>query len=60
MAVQQSKKSKSKKGMRRSHHKVAVPPVIFCQCGEPNLPHSACSACGTYRGRQVLSVSADE
>ena len=54
MAVQQNKKSKSRKGMRRAHHKVAVPSVILCTCGEPNLPHSACAACGTYRGRQVL------
>jgi len=60
MAVQQNKKSKSKKGMRRSHHKVAVPSVVFCQCGEPNLPHSVCAKCGTYRGRQVLSVAEAE
>ena len=57
MAVQQNKKSKSKKGMRRSHHKVAVPPVIICTCGEPNLPHSVCAKCGTYRSRQVVSVA---
>ena len=57
MAVQQNKKSKSKKGMRRAHHHVAVPPVVFCQCGEPTLPHSVCAACGVYRGRQVVSQS---
>lgn len=60
MAVQQSKKSKSKKGMRRSHHHAAIPPVVFCQCGEPTLPHSVCAACGVYRGRQVVSQPAAE
>ena len=51
MAVQQSRKSKSKKGMRRSHHRVAVPPVIVCSCGNPTMPHSVCPACGLYRER---------
>lgn len=51
MAVQQSKKSKSRKGMRRSHHHVAVPTVVHCDCGAPRLPHAACSECGSYKGR---------
>lgn len=54
MAVQQNKKSKSRKGMRRSHDKVAKPSVIYCSCGEPTLPHSVCTSCGKYRGRQVV------
>ncbi len=59
MAVQQSKKSKSKKGMRRAHHHAAVPAVVYCQCGEPTLPHRVCSSCGSYRGRQVLPVASE-
>lgn len=59
MAVQQSKKSKSKKGMRRSHHHVAVPPVVFCKCGEATLPHSVCPSCGMYRDRQVVPQAAE-
>lgn len=55
MAVQQSKKSKSKKGMRRAHHHVAIPPVVFCKCGEATLPHSVCPSCGMYRDRQVVA-----
>ena len=57
MAVQQSKKSKSKKGMRRAHHHVAVPPVVVCKCGEATLPHTVCPACGMYRDRQVVPQS---
>ena len=48
MAVQQNKKSRSRKGMRRSHDRVAVPAVIYCSCGEPTVPHSICPNCGTY------------
>ncbi len=59
MAVQQSRKSKSKKGMRRAHHHAAIPPVVFCKCGEPTLPHSVCPACGMYRDRQVVPQNAE-
>lgn len=54
MAVQQNKKSRSKKGMRRSHDRVALPTVIFCDCGEANVPHRVCASCGTYKGRTVI------
>ncbi|MDR2161034.1 MAG: 50S ribosomal protein L32 [Desulfovibrio sp.] len=51
MAVQQNKKSKSKKRMRRAHHRLAVPALTFCPCGETALPHAVCPSCGAYRGR---------
>ncbi|MCF8103944.1 MAG: 50S ribosomal protein L32 [Desulfohalobiaceae bacterium] len=54
MAVPKKKTSKSKKNMRRSHHRVPTPTVINCECGEPSLPHRVCPSCGQYRGRQVL------
>ena len=61
MAVQQNKKSRSKKGMRRSHDFVAKPTVVYCSCGAPTVPHAACPTCGVYRGRQVvIQKSADE
>jgi large subunit ribosomal protein L32 len=41
--------------MRRSHDHVAVPNVVYCECGEPTLPHRACAVCGNYKGRQVIS-----
>ncbi|MBI9080142.1 MAG: 50S ribosomal protein L32 [Pseudodesulfovibrio sp.] len=55
MAVPKKKTSKSRKGMRRSHDHVAVPNVVYCECGEPTLPHCVCAVCGTYKGRQVIS-----
>lgn len=60
MAVQQNKKSHSKKGMRRSHDRVAKPTVIYCSCGAPTKPHSVCPACGKYDGRQVEALANDE
>lgn len=60
MAVQQNKKSHSRKGMRRSHDHVAKPPVIYCNCGEPTLPHRVCPFCGKYNGRQVLNQKDNE
>lgn len=56
MAVQQNKKSKSRKGMRRSHDRVAIPNVVYCTCGAPRLQHATCPTCGTYRGRQVINT----
>ena len=49
MAVQQTKKSRSKKGMRRSHDRVDTPTVVFCSCGQPTLPHRVCADCGSYK-----------
>ncbi|WP_027187461.1 50S ribosomal protein L32 [Desulfovibrio cuneatus] len=54
MAVQQNKKSKSKKGMRRAHHNVAIPAVIICSCGNPTVPHCVCPSCGNYKGRNYV------
>ncbi|WP_022661298.1 50S ribosomal protein L32 [Paucidesulfovibrio longus] len=55
MALPKKRTSHSRKGMRRSHHKVETPNVVYCECGEPSLPHRVCPSCGTYRGRQVLN-----
>lgn len=54
MALPKKKTSKSKKGMRRSHDRAPKPNVVICECGEPTLPHRACSKCGAYKGRQML------
>lgn len=54
MAVPRKKVSKAKKRSRRAHDHVAVPNVIYCQCGEPTLSHRICPSCGTYKGKQML------
>ncbi len=55
MAVQQNKKSKSKKGMRRSHHHAPVPALVLCACGATTVPHAVCPECGTYRKRSYVA-----
>ncbi len=61
MAVPKQKVSKSRGRKRRTHQKTAAPTIIVCpECGESTRPHTACSECGTYRGRQVLAPDEEE
>lgn len=55
MAVPKKKTSKSKRGVRRSHHALdKVNVIIDSQTGEYRLPHHISSVDGTYKGRQVV------
>ncbi len=54
MAVQQNKKSPSKRGMRRSHDFLTAPGIaIEPTTGEIHLRHHI-SPNGTYRGKKVI------
>ena len=61
MAVPKCNVSKARRDQRRgSNWKLSAPSVSVCpKCGEPVMPHRACKACGTYKGRQVLAVEAE-
>ncbi|MCL1860487.1 MAG: 50S ribosomal protein L32 [Proteobacteria bacterium] len=53
MAVQQNKKSPSKRGMHRAHDFLSVPPLaVESTTGEVHLRHHI-SPNGFYRGRKV-------
>lgn len=55
MAVPRGKKSRSRRGMRRSHDALTVTKGNECpNCGEQKLPHHVCDACGYYRDREVV------
>ena len=55
MAVQQNKKSPSRRGQRRSHDFLVKPNVIADKAtGEEHLPHHI-SPKGFYRGKKVLA-----
>ncbi len=57
MAVPKKKTSKSRKGMRRSHHAIQPATLIRCsRCGAVQERHRICSGCGYYRGKPVLVV----
>jgi large subunit ribosomal protein L32 len=56
MAVQQNKKSPSKRGMHRSHNALVVPGIaVEPTTGEIHLRHHI-SPTGFYRGRKVLKT----
>jgi large subunit ribosomal protein L32 len=62
MAVPKRKTSKARRDKRRnSHWKLETPALIACpKCGAYHLPHRICKACGTYKGREVISVAAEK
>jgi large subunit ribosomal protein L32 len=59
MAVQQNKKSPSKRGMHRAHNALVVPGLaIESTTGETHLRHHI-SPTGFYRGRKVLKTKSE-
>ncbi len=59
MAVQKSRKTPSKRGMRRSHDALTKPTLSIDQTsGETHRRHHV-SPDGYYRGRKVLDTKSD-
>ena len=59
MAVQQNKKSPSKRGMHRSHNALNVPGIaVESTTGETHLRHHI-SPTGFYRGRKVFKTKSE-
>ena len=59
MAVPKRKMSRSNTRARRSQWKTTAATLVTCPnraCGEQKLPHTVCSNCGQYDGKQVLAV----
>ena len=60
MAVQQNKKSPSKRGMHRAHDFISAPATgIEPTTGEVHLRHHV-SPTGFYRGKKVVKTKSDE
>ncbi|UTF60549.1 MULTISPECIES: 50S ribosomal protein L32 [Gilvimarinus] len=60
MAVQQNKKTRSKRGMRRSHDALTGQTLsVDPTSGEKHLRHHV-TADGFYRGRKVIDKASDE
>lgn len=58
MAVQKNRKTRSKRGMRRSHDALKAPTLSVDQTtGEKHLRHNM-TADGFYCGRQILPTAA--
>jgi large subunit ribosomal protein L32 len=60
MAVQQNKKSASKRGMHRAHDFLSNPPLaVEPTTGEAHRRHHV-SPNGVYRGKKVIQTKNDE
>ena len=63
MAVPKKRTSVSRKGLRRAgqHHKLYRKHPMTCpNCKDNTLPHKVCASCGTYRGREVIEIKAEQ
>lgn len=58
MAVPKRRHSKAKINSRRANWRRVETgePNICPNCREPKLPHRVCLSCGTYKGRQVITI----
>jgi large subunit ribosomal protein L32 len=57
MAVPKQRHTSSRRDKRRMHIHLEEPTLTHCpKCGKFVLPHTACSNCGYYKGREVVSV----
>ena len=60
MAVPKRKTSKARRDKRRSSTwKLTLPGMTKCpKCGEYNLAHRVCKACGFYKGEEIIKKEA--
>jgi len=57
MSVPKRRQSKTRRNKRRSHHHLTAPHLGKCDnCGKAIVSHQACSNCGYYGGKQVLTI----
>ena len=57
MAVPKKRTSKRRTAMRRAHDFIAyTSSTTICSCGAIRRAHHVCSACGMYRGVQLLKI----
>ncbi|HLU40420.1 MAG TPA: 50S ribosomal protein L32 [Planctomycetota bacterium] len=57
MANPKRRHSKGRRDQRRANQRLVPHQVVRCKnCNASIRPHTICSQCGYYRGRQVLVV----
>ena len=53
--------SSGRRDRRRAHDALKARNLTVCSnCGSPRLPHTVCSSCGHYKGREVIEVEKDK
>jgi large subunit ribosomal protein L32 len=61
MAVPKRKKSKMRVRQRKANIKATAAQVQSCpKCGATKRSHRLCPSCGSYRGRQVVTIKAEQ
>ena len=56
-ALPKRKYAKARRGKRRSHLGIVIPPLEYCpQCGSPKRAHHVCPICGNYAGREAITI----
>jgi large subunit ribosomal protein L32 len=59
VGLPKKKVSSARRGQRRSHDRIVVPPLMSCpQCKHRKPTHQVCPNCGTYNGIDVLRLDA--
>jgi large subunit ribosomal protein L32 len=57
MGLPSKRRTKTSKKERASHFALKPKALTKCsQCGKPVMPHRACNACGTYKGKAVVKL----
>jgi large subunit ribosomal protein L32 len=55
------KVSKTRRNKRRAHDSLPLRHLVVCEeCNEYKPAHQVCPACGTYNGREVLTIEEEE
>ena len=55
------KHSKGRRDRRRAHDALTQVNTVTCSnCGSKRLPHTVCSNCGFYNGREVIQVKKEK
>ena len=56
-ALPKRKYAKARQGKRRSHLGLTIASLDDCpQCHSPKLSHHVCPTCGSYAGREVITI----
>ncbi len=57
MAVPKQRQNQSRRNRRRANIFTKTPNLVKCpKCGKSVVPHTICGFCGSYKGRDYLSV----
>ncbi len=60
MPVPKRKRSRARRDKRFANKGLKIKAFTQCaNCQESIMPHQACTACGHYKGRKVVSTKAD-